>query len=257
MNLDLLAWIAPMLSVVAFYLIERLYFKFKDQYKGRAIAILSIEVICILFSLALSIFLLAPIVYLLAPMQIFSFANLAVPIPISFMLSFLFLDLVNYFNHQLHHKVPLLWRFHRLHHSDRNMDSLTTLLHHPLELATTFFITVGLAAIFDIPVIVLIRYGLTVGLHSAFTHMNVLLPEKTEKLIKLLLVTPNFHKTHHSTKLTEGNSNFGILFIFWDYVFKTYCYKSNNALKKMATGIDNKQTPQTFSVLSFLVNPFK
>ncbi len=257
MNMNLLAWSAPLISVAVFFLLERYYFNVKNPLKQRLVTILSIQLISIFIGLALSFLILVPLVFLVAPLQIFSFSTLNVPIPISFTLSFLFLDLVNYINHRLHHKIPFLWRFHRLHHSDRHVDSLTTFLHHPVELISTFFVSIGLAAIFDVPVIVLITYGLAVGFHSAFTHLNILLPENTAKLLSFLLVTPNFHKTHHSMDIKEGNANFGILFVFWDYIFKTNCYKNNKALKTMTTGIDGKQTPQIFSVLCLLTNPFK
>lgn len=257
MSLDFLAWIAPLISVSAFFLLEKYYFKIKNKFEQRLVTILSIEFISIVISLTLSFALLAPLVFLVAPLQIFSFSNLNVPIAISFALSFLFLDLVNYLNHRLHHHVPFLWRFHRLHHSDHYVDSLTTFLHHPFELISTFIVTIAFAAIFDVPVIALISYGIAVGFHSAFTHLNILLPEQKAKLLNFLFVTPNFHKAHHSIVIKEGNSNFGILFSYWDYLFNTICYKYNTELKSMTTGIDIKQSPQKINVLSFLANPFK
>ena len=178
MSLDLLAWISPIIGVATFFFLERYYFRHKNPFEFRTKTIFSLWIITVFINLILSFLFLAPLVYLVAPLQIFSFSNLNVPMPVSFALSFLFLDLVNYLNHRLHHLVPILWRFHRLHHSDRNMDSLTTFLHHPLELISSFFITISFAAIFDVPVIVLIVYGITVGFHSAFTHFNVLLSEK-------------------------------------------------------------------------------
>ena len=257
MNLDLLAWLAPLISVAFLFFLERCYFNVKSQTKQRIATILSIQAISIFINLALSTLILVPLVFLVAPLQIFSFSNLNVPIPISFILSFLFLDFVNYINHRLHHKIPFLWRFHRLHHSDQNMDSLTTFLHHPFELLTSFIVTIALAAIFDVPVIVLVIYGLIVGFHSAFTHFNILLPERTAKVLKFVLVTPNFHKTHHSININEGNTNFGILFVFWDYLFKTVCHKSNSELEFLTTGIDSQQSPEKFNVSSMFLNPFK
>ena len=257
MNLDILAWLAPLLGVAVFFFLESYYFNIKSQIKRRITTILSIEAISILISLALSALLLVPLVFLVAPLQIFSFSTLNIPIPISFILSFLFLDLVNYINHRLHHKIPLLWRFHRLHHTDQVIDTLTTFLHHPLELLSSFVVTITLAAVFDVPVIVLVIYGLIVGFHSAYTHFNILLPEQTAKIFKFLFITPNFHKTHHSTNIKEGNANFGILFVFWDYLFKTAYYNSNKELKIMITGLDTQQSPEKFNVQSMHINPFK
>ena len=257
MNLDLLAWLAPLISVAFLFFLERCYFNVKSQTKQRIATILSIEAITIFVSLALSTLILVPLVFLVAPLQFFSFSNLHVPIAISFILSFVFLDFVNYINHRLHHQIPFLWRLHRLHHSDRNMNSLTTFLHHPFELLTSFIVTIALAAIFDVPVIVLVIYGLIVGFHSAFTHLNTLLPQRTANILKFLFVTPNFHRTHHSINIKEGNANFGILFVFWDYLFKTVCHKSNSELEFLTTGIDNQQSPEKFNVSLLLLNPFK
>lgn len=251
------AWIAPFIGVGIFFFLERYCFKVENKTKRRVSTILSIQVATIFTNLALSLFFLVPLVFLLAPLQIYSFSKLNVPILISFTFSFLFLDLVNYLNHYLHHKVPLLWRFHRLHHSDCKIDSLTTFLHHPFELVSTFFVTIALATIFDVPVIVLITYGLIVGFHAAFTHLNILLPERVAKILNFLVVTPNFHKIHHSTNIKEGNANFGIMFIYWDYLFCTTIRKCNYDLIAMNTGIDISQSPKKISVLTFLTNPFK
>lgn len=210
-----------------------------------------------LLSIALSLLILVPFVFLIAPLQIFSFSNLDVPGPIIFCLSFLFLDFVSYFQHVLHHKVPVLWRLHRLHHSDRHMDALTTFLHHPLEVISTFVFTISFAVIFDVPVIVMVIHSLVVGLHAPFTHIRKLIPEHIEKYLKYIMVTPNFHRIHHSLDMKEGNSNFGGIFVFWDYVFGTACSKTLTDMKNMELGIDNTQNPDKISMNYFLINPFK
>jgi sterol desaturase/sphingolipid hydroxylase (fatty acid hydroxylase superfamily) len=257
MSLDLLAWISPLIGVTTFFLLEKYYSRQKNSFESRTKVIFSIWIITVFINLILSFLILAPLVYLIAPLKIFSFSTLNVPMPVSFALSFLFLDFVYYCNHRMHHSIPFLWRFHRLHHSERHLDSLTTFLHHPLESISSFIIAISFAAIFDVPVIVLIVYGLTVGFHSAFTHFNVLLPEKWANKLNLICVTPNFHKIHHSIEMKQGNSNFGILFVFWDVILNTSCHNNNIQLKEMATGIDIHQSPQKFNVSSLLFNPFK
>jgi sterol desaturase/sphingolipid hydroxylase (fatty acid hydroxylase superfamily) len=184
-------------------------------------------------------------------------SNLDVPRPISFVLSFLFLDFVYYTQHVFHHKVPVLWRLHRLHHSDRQVDSLTSFLHHPLELVSGFIYTISIAVIFDVPVIVMTTYALVIGLHSPFTHFRKLIPDNFEKILKWIIVTPNFHRIHHSLDMKEGNSNFGGIFVFWDYVFRTVSSKGTLELAKMKLGIDINQSPDKMCLNSFLKNPFK
>lgn len=257
MNLELIAFLSPLAGVFVFYLLEKLTLKDKNILNNRNKTIISLEAINLILSVLLSLSVLIPLVFFIAPLQIFSFSNLDVPIPVSFVLSFLFLDLVGYFQHWLHHKVPVLWRFHRLHHSDRHMDSLTTFLHHPLEVISTFIFTISFAVIFDVPVIVMTIHGMVVGLHSPFTHFRKMIPEPIEKYLNFIFVTPNFHRVHHSLDMKEGNSNFGSIFVFWDYLFGTTCIKNLIDLKKMKLGIDNQHNPDKILVNYFLKNLFK
>lgn len=256
MSLDLLAFSAPLMGVLIFFLAEQLLLKDNNAVKHRAKAILSIEALNLMLSLLLSAAVLVPLVFLLAPLQLFSFSNIKLPQPMSFMISFLFLDCINYLQHRLHHKIPFLWRLHRLHHSDRHMDALTTLLHHPLEIMTGFLFTVSLAVIFDIPVIVMITYALISGLHSSFTHFRQLVPVHIEKYLKYALITPNFHRIHHSIDVKEGNSNFGGVFIFWDMLLSTLCLKNDADLMNMKLGVDSKQHSDKVELFSFIKNPF-
>ncbi len=257
MNLGLIAFLSPLGGVFVFFLLEKFTLKDKNAVKDRNKTIISLEAMNLVLSLLLSLSVLIPLVFFIAPLQIFSFSNLDVPRPISFILSFLFLDFINYIQHVLHHKVPFLWRLHRLHHSDRHMDSLTTFLHHPLEIVSGFVLTISFAVIFDVPVIVMTTYALIVGLHAPFTHFRKMIPESIEKYLKLIFVTPNFHRVHHSLDVKEGNSNFGGTFVFWDYLFGTACTKGLIDLKNMKLGIDNQQNPDNIGVNSFLKNPFK
>lgn len=255
MVLEFLAFISILAGVLFFFVIERLTLKDKNVVKNRNKTILSIEAINLAVTILQSLLLLVPLVFFLAPLQIFSFSNLNVPIYVSFILSFLFLDFVSYFQHVMHHKVPFLWRLHRLHHSDQNMDSLTSFLHHPLELISVFVFTISFAVIFDVPVIVLTIHSLIVGLHTPFTHFRKMIPDHIEKYLKFLIVTPNFHRVHHSVDMKEGNSNFGGIFVFWDYLFGTALSKNENFLKNLKLGIDNSQNPANIEVRSYLKNP--
>ena len=256
MDLSHIALITPVFGVLIFFIFERYFLADSIQIKNRVKSIISIEIINIIFNYAISVLMLVPLVFLIAPFQIFSFSNMDVPIAVSFLLSFLFLDFTNYLLHVLSHKVPLLWRFHRLHHSDEHVDSLTSFLHHPLEVLTGFLFLIPIAVITDIPVIVLITYGIVVGLHSPFTHIRKLIPNNIDRYLKFIFVTPNFHRIHHSLDLKEGNSNFGIVFVFWDLLFGTVISKRYQ-LDSMRLGIDKSQSPCYISTLNFIKNPIK
>ena len=256
MNVDILAFFAPLISVVVFYFYDRVFSVRSMPVKQRISTILGIQFCNLLLSLFLSLFFLVPFVYVLAPIQIFSFSQLSVPIPVSFVLSFLFLDFINYCQHRLHHKIPFLWRLHRLHHSDQHMDAFTTVLHHPLEVVSSFVLVISAAVLFDIPVIVLVTYGIISGLHAGFTHTRKLLPDGYNRYVQYFLVTPNVHRLHHALNMKEGNSNFGIMFIFWDLLFKTLISQPQQYVNKLPLGIDKKQQPDKINFVIFIKNIF-
>ena len=160
MDLNLLSWVLIIASVPFFILLEKIYSKDKFIIEGRYKTILSIQTLVIIMTLLCSTILLTPFVILIAPLQIFSFSQLEMPRILNICFSFLIIDFFLYLNHLLHHKIPVLWKLHRLHHSDKKVDSLTTWLHHPLEILTTFVIVYTLYVMFDLAVIVLVIYGL-------------------------------------------------------------------------------------------------
>jgi sterol desaturase/sphingolipid hydroxylase (fatty acid hydroxylase superfamily) len=157
----------------------------------------------------------------------------------------------------LHHKIPTLWRFHRLHHVDKNVDALTTVLHHPLEMASSFLVNITCYVLFDMPVIIILAHAFVSALHSPFTHTKMLLPEKLDRFLTYFIITPNFHRLHHSLDVTEGNSNFGIIFPFWDRLFGTCCYVSNRAVSEFKFGVSADKSPQSLSLKELLVNPLR
>ena len=196
------------------------------------------------------------LVNFVALFEIFSFSNMPVPKILNIILSFLFIDFFSYVSHWLFHKIPFLWKLHRLHHSDKTVDTITTFFHHPLERAADFFINVSIFVLFDVPVPVILFYGFITGLHAPLTHFKILLPEKWNKILSYLIVTPNFHRVHHSLDMKEGNSNFGIIFPFWDKLFGTCVSKTYTQLKTIELGINLKETPHANSLKEYLINPF-
>jgi len=255
MTVSHLLFLCPLFSVALFMLIEKLMLSRLIQWH-KVFPILAIQGLNITVSLGLSAGLLVPFVMLVTPLQVFSFSEWQVPMWVSFTASIIFLDAMHYVSHYLSHRIPLLWRFHRLHHSDRKVDALTTLLHHPLEVASSFFIIVLAAVMFDVPTIALACYSAIFGVHAAFTHINYELPEKIDRILSWFFVTPNFHRLHHSLDLKEGNSNFSAIFSLPDHIFKTI-YRVNKIPVNRVFGIAQKQSPRVDSVGSYLLNPLK
>jgi sterol desaturase/sphingolipid hydroxylase (fatty acid hydroxylase superfamily) len=103
---------------------------------------------------------------------------------------------------------------------------------------------------------VILLYGAFASIHAPLTHFKILLPEKWNKIVSYLIVTPNFHRIHHSLDMKEGNSNFGIVFPFWDKLFGTYVSKTYTQMKTIKFGINLNETPDANSLKEYLINPF-
>ncbi len=136
-------------------------------------------------------------------------------------LAVFFLDAWTYGWHRLNHRVPLLWRFHRWHHADRAMDVTTASRFHTGEIV--------LSSVFRVPVLGLIGcslgelalYELLLFAVVQFHHANITLPERLDRVLRLVIVTPALHKVHHSVVRAESDSNYSSLFSWWDRVFRT------------------------------------
>ena len=208
------------------------------------------------FTWLLKAFAVLLFVNFLAPFEIFSFSNLSVPRYLSIVISFLFIDFSGYFTHWLFHRISVLWKLHKLHHSDRAVDAITTFFHHPLEGVANFLLNTLIFVLFDLPVPVILLYGVVASIHAPLTHFKILLPERWNKIVSNLIVTPNFHRIHHALDMKEGNSNFGIVFPFWDKLFGTYISKTSAQIKAIKFGIEDLKTPKSYSVKELLINPF-
>jgi sterol desaturase/sphingolipid hydroxylase (fatty acid hydroxylase superfamily) len=256
MSLETFIWFAPLLSVIVFSAIEYKYSSHTPYLTQRFKTILILIFITYIVNFGLSMYLLTPVVSII-PFRLLSLSAIEIPSVLKFILCFLLIDFFQYWLHRLHHTVPFLWRLHRLHHSDKQVDAMTTFLHHPLEIVSLFILLVSLYVIVDMPFTALLAYGLIQGLHSGFTHLNMLVPEKVNRYLRNLIITPNTHRLHHSLDIKEGNSNFGQIFIFWDYLFNTYQQKTNEKIQHLTMGIDTQQSPSSSRLWSLLINPLR
>jgi sterol desaturase/sphingolipid hydroxylase (fatty acid hydroxylase superfamily) len=136
--------------------------------------------------------------------------------------SFFLLDLAIWAEHFASHKVPLLWRIHRMHHSDTGFDVTTALRFHPLEIVLSMFWKAALVIAIGAPVMSVLVFEIVLNGSSMFNHANVRLPDKVDSLLRRVLVTPDMHRVHHSSRRVETDSNYGFNFPFWDRLFSTY-----------------------------------
>jgi sterol desaturase/sphingolipid hydroxylase (fatty acid hydroxylase superfamily) len=170
---------------------------------------------------------------------------------------FVLIDLLNYIYHRILHVIPMLWRVHSVHHSDRDVDVSTTYLHHPLEnLVLVCVMGLGLAAA-GVPGVVLATYGIVATLLAPFQHGNVALPAVLERWLSLVFITGNLHRAHHSIEMDEGNSNYGLVFSWWDRLFGTLTDMPKAGHEGLVFGIAEFEGPGRQSLFGLLAAPFR
>ena len=246
------------ICVLIFAMVERYQFQYDRTFTGKDFLGISFEVCNRAFGFLINLLLLKALVGLVAPFEVFSISNLNVPIPIKFVISFLLIDFIYYLSHRAHHQIAILWRLHRLHHADNAVDAVTSLIHHPLELFSTFLISITAYVLFDVPTIVINIYTLVLVIHSPFTHTKIRLPSTLDIYLSYFIITPNFHRIHHSIIPIESNSSFGMVLSCWDRMFGTYQPKSEHYMNhQIRFGISANQSPRSLSIKEWLINPFK
>jgi len=180
-----------------------------------------------------------------------------VPPWLAFAITVLALDLGHYATHRLVHAVPLLWRIHKIHHADLHVDCATAVRHHPLDtlLAASIDLLV-IAALGATPLGVLAASTLTLAV-AAFSHANVSLGAKLDAVLRRVVVTPAMHVVHHSSEHDEANSNYTVLFSWWDRWFGTWKEAPRLGLSRLRVGIAEARHPEEVALVRSLAMPFR
>jgi sterol desaturase/sphingolipid hydroxylase (fatty acid hydroxylase superfamily) len=137
-------------------------------------------------------------------------------------ISFVILDFAIWLEHLASHKIPLLWRIHRMHHVDIGFDVTTGLRFHPLEILLSMLWKAAVVIALGAPVISVLVFEVVLNATSMFNHSNVWIGKEADRLLRRILVTPDMHRVHHSSDRRETDSNYGFNFPFWDRMFGTY-----------------------------------
>jgi sterol desaturase/sphingolipid hydroxylase (fatty acid hydroxylase superfamily) len=164
------------------------------------------------------------------------------------------LDLFAYFAHLTMHKIAWLWRFHRVHHSDNKIDVTTAFREHPGETLWRVGWHIAGVIVFGTPMWVLLTYLTLSALNAQFEHANIRLPATLDRWLRLLFVTPNMHKVHHSRHLPETDMNYSNLLSIWDRLGRSYSHGPNFA--EMHYGLDGFDDQDKQSVGGLLKMPF-
>jgi sterol desaturase/sphingolipid hydroxylase (fatty acid hydroxylase superfamily) len=167
------------------------------------------------------------------------------------------LDLTIYLQHVLFHAVPALWRLHRMHHADLEIDVTTGARFHPIEILLSMAIKLGVVAALGAPAAAVLIFEVLLNATSMFNHGNVRLPQGLDRVLRWLVVTPDMHRVHHSIVPRETNSNFGFNLPWWDRLFGTYRAQPQAGHEGMTIGIEQFRDPRELRLDRMLLQPFR
>ncbi len=173
-------------------------------------------------------------------------------------LSIVVLDFFDYVWHRANHRVRFLWRFHKTHHSDTYMDVTTALRFHPGELLLSFFVKAAWIVIWGPTVIAWFLFEAMVSLSAQFHHSNFDFPDKVERWLSLIIVTPRYHAAHHAVDRKYGDANYSTIFSIWDRIFFTFAQPGSNG--STTSGVNSIGLPEgrnvAFSPMALIAEPF-
>lgn len=180
-------------------------------------------------------------------------------LPLSFeiIISVVLFDLAIYLQHLVFHRVPILWRLHRMHHADQDIDVTTGTRFHPIEIILSMWIKIGLVLSLGISPIAVIVFEIILNASAMFNHSNAYLPLKLDKLLRRVIVTPDMHRVHHSVIEKETHSNFGFFLSVWDQGFGTYREQPALGHESVKIGIPMFQSKQEQRLDKMLTQPFR
>lgn len=172
-------------------------------------------------------------------------------------IAFVALDGLIYAQHLVFHRVPILWRLHRMHHTDLDLDATSGIRFHPIEIVLSVLIKIAAVVVLGAPVEAVILFEIVLNATSLFNHANVALPKGLDAAVRLIVVTPDMHRVHHSVHPYETNSNYGFNLTWWDRLFGTYRAQPDEGHDGMTIGLYEYQDPADLGLPDLLVQPFR
>ncbi len=180
-----------------------------------------------------------------------------VPGWVAFVLSILALDLAIYLQHVMFHAVPALWRLHRVHHADLEFDVTTGLRFHPVEILLSMAIKLAAVAVLGPPAVAVLVFEVILNASAMFNHSNIRIPAAIDRVLRLVIVTPDMHRVHHSVIPAETNSNFGFNLPWWDRLLGTYRAQPKAGHDEMTIGIDQFRSRRELWLDRMLLQPLR
>jgi len=176
---------------------------------------------------------------------------------VAVLVSIVVLDLAIYLQHVMFHAVPVLWRLHRMHHADLEFDVTTGLRFHPVEILLSMGIKLAVVMALGPPAVAVLIFEVLLNATAMFNHSNIRLPILVDRFLRLIVVTPDMHRVHHSIIPEETNSNFGFNLPWWDRLLGTYKAQPKVGHEEMSIGIEQFRTTRDLWLDRMLVQPVK
>lgn len=185
------------------------------------------------------------------------FNNVALPAVVEVVAAVVLLDLAIYLQHVMVHAIPLLWRLHRVHHTDLDYDVTTGARFHPLEIILSMGIKFLVIVLLGPAVVAVVIFEVLLNATAMFNHGNIRLPLPVDRVLRWFVVTPDMHRVHHSVEDDETNSNFGFNLPWWDRLFGTYRAQPRAGHERMTIGIQTFRKPaECVNLIGLLRLPF-
>jgi sterol desaturase/sphingolipid hydroxylase (fatty acid hydroxylase superfamily) len=179
------------------------------------------------------------------------------PVAVEMAVGVVFLDLMIYLQHVVLHMIPFFWRFHRVHHSDLDLDVSSGFRFHPLEILGSMIYKLGLVAALGPSVMTVVVFEAILSGMAQFTHSNIKLPLGLDRALRWLFVTPDMHRIHHSVEIAETNSNYGFNLSIWDRLLGTYIHDGKKPQPEIVIGVPEFRTPEQVSLPQLVLMPFQ
>jgi sterol desaturase/sphingolipid hydroxylase (fatty acid hydroxylase superfamily) len=185
------------------------------------------------------------------------FNNLPIPRWLAVILAFLAFDFLIYLQHVMFHAVPALWRLHMVHHADHDVDFSTGLRFHPLEILLSMGIKCAAVVLLGAPALSVLLFEAALNATALFSHGNLRLQSWLDRAVRLVFVTPDMHRIHHSADAEETNRNFGFNFAWWDYLLGTYRAQPRESHESMSLGLRQFPDERVERLPDMLALPFR
>lgn len=182
---------------------------------------------------------------------------IAVPSGLAIIMTIIIMDFAIWAQHVAMHYVPVLWRMHRVHHTDVDLDATSGVRFHPLEISVSLLYKSAVVIALGAPVFAVMLYMAILSAMSVFTHANVKIAEPVDRILRLIFITPDFHRVHHSVHMDETNSNYGNFLSIWDRIFKTYRADLRDGQTTAQLGLHEFRAETDQGPWTLLAQPFR